>query len=76
MEDLSKLDIQTLLMYRANAAKTGRACMGHGKSSRNDGLFRAYTEELNARGQTEYGTDWDSYHAAAESGIFNGKGSS
>ena len=76
MYDLSKLDIQTLLTYRANAAKTGRACMGHGKASRNDALFKTYTEELNARGFTEYGSGYEAYNAAAESGLFNGKGSS
>ena len=76
MSDLSKLDIQTLLTYRANAAKTGASCGGHGKASRNDALFRAYTEELHARGWTEYGTDWDARIAAAQSGLFNGKGSS
>lgn len=76
MSDLSKLDVQTLLTYRANAAKTGVACIGHGKASRNDGLFRAYTEELHARGYTEYGDGWEARHAAAQSGLFNGEGSS
>ena len=74
MEDLSTLDIQTLLMYRANAAKTGIYCMGHGKSAHNDSLFEIYTKELHKRGRTEYGIDWDSRHKASESGIFNGKG--
>lgn len=76
MEDLSTLDIQTLLIYRANAAKTGMSCMGHGKTARNDSLFGIYTEELHKRGRTEYGKDWDARLRASESGIFNGQGSS
>lgn len=74
MRDLSELSVQTLLMYRANSAKTGLSCIGHGKSARNDYMFKQYSKELQSRGHP-CGHDWGDQVKAADSGIFNGDGS-
>jgi len=74
MRDLSELSVQTLFMYRANSAKTGMSCIGHGKTERNDYMFKAYSKELQSRGH-DCGDGWDAQVRAAESGIFNGEGS-
>jgi hypothetical protein len=74
MRDLSELSAQTLFMYRANSAKTGMSCLGHGKTERNDYMFKAYSKELQSRGYA-CGDDWDARVRAADSGIFNGEGS-
>lgn len=74
MRDLSELSVQTLLTYRANSAKTGLSCIGHGKSARNDHMFRVYSQELQSRG-LQCGCEWSDQVKAADSGLFNGEGS-
>ena len=71
MSDLTKNDTAELLVWLANAKKTGGGALGHNKADRNYEHVERYTEELERRG-VPIPTSDDLY----KTGVFNGTGSS
>lgn len=75
MKKLETIETAVLHAWRANAAKTDFASIGHNKSANNHALFVAYSKELKRRGVMDSGTSFEDQSAAAANGTQNGPGS-
>ena len=65
---LDSISNEDLFQFYANAKATFHHALGHNKSYRNEVLMKLYADELAQR-------DLVVHKSAAESGVFNGKGS-
>ena len=80
MSDLTKVSIDELRQWLANAFVTGSQALGHGKTASNEQMVRRYREELIGRGEVvpELGLlDGDEQYKERlyKQGVFNGPGS-